>query len=236
MHLVLDQGQAELEQAIGNPICIENCGKCCEVNTPIAHIREVKYLISLLVLVTPGLREKLVERSLDWLIYRHSGITSYGKIRGQPRKPGEKKLLIDESQVLAAKQCPFLTGDKRCMIHRARPIVCRAYGITIMADQWCPRPLHWTETDTCRMIIAEDTGLGQIIKRLSSELCRSENGTIPNYVGFLPFLVARELAPDRLQSLIDENRIADAKLALGQPMLNLFFRSRLVTLGITNAG
>lgn len=230
LHQALDQGQAELEQAIGGPICTENCGKCCQENTPIAHITEVRYILST-ILLQPGMREKLIQHSLDWLTYRHPGIASYGVIVDRPKNQQERDLLTRESKVAVSRQCPFLTAEKRCMIHQARLVVCRAYGITILADQWCPRPLHSTETDTRRMSVGADTKLGQVIKRLSSELCESHNGATANYVGILPFLLAKELAPDKLQGLIDENRIADVKRALGRPMLNLFFRTRLVTLG-----
>jgi hypothetical protein len=71
------------------------------------------------------------------------------------------------------------------------------------------------------MIIGKDTELGQKIDRLSRQLCRTVNGITGHYVGFLPTAIARELAPERLGQIADQ--IADAKMAVGKPVLDLFY-------------
>jgi len=40
-----------------------------------------------------------------------------------------------------SSSCPFLDGDKLCIIHDARPVVCRAYGVTRTTGPECPRPI-----------------------------------------------------------------------------------------------
>lgn len=219
LHRLLDQGQAELEQAIGWPICTENCGRCCKVNTPVVLDTEVHHIFSTIAFL-PSAREKLVERSLDWLTHKHPGLSCYGKITGIPKTDKDKKLLAYEVSFLSSKQCPYLESSTRCLIYASRPLVCHRYGVTCPSDGWCPRPLHWTEAPDKRMIIGKDTELGHEIDRLSKELCR--NGIIGHYVGFLPAAVARELAPDRFKQVVSEGRVADAKVAVGRPMLDLF--------------
>lgn len=195
IHRSLDQGLCELEQTIGRPICIENCGKCCEHNTPVVAKVEAQYVLSL---VSPGLR-RAIDQALDWLEFNHSGLND------NHRHPAE---------VLQSKQCPFLESDKTCLIYAARPLVCRAYGVTIPQDDWCPRPLHYTESLSSRMIIGRDTDLGRAIASI----------TIPEReVYFLPTLIAKLGAPHRFRSL----KIQSAKLIVGRGNMDLFYRQKV---------
>lgn len=63
IHGLLDQGLVELEAAIGSPICIERCAKCCI--TPVALGQEASYIISTMSLLPSY--QAIVTRALDWL-------------------------------------------------------------------------------------------------------------------------------------------------------------------------
>lgn len=221
LHRVLDQGRTELEQAIGNSICIEDCGKCCQVSTPVVLDTEVHWIVSTKAFLS-GVRKTLVERSLDWLTHKHPGAITYGRIQGQPKTEEEKKLLAFEANYLANKQCPYLSDNNQCLIYGYHPLACRRYGVTTPPDEWCPRKRHWTEGPSKCMIIGSDSKLGQEILTLSQKLCVTANGVTGHYTGFLPTMIARELAPERLRDLT----VADAKLAVGKPNIDLFYYAR----------
>lgn len=212
MHKALEQGQAELERNIGWPVCIEGCGKCCQHHTPVALNVETAYIMSTLAIL-PGMRDKLLQKSFDWLTHEHAGVSLYNKVRGIPKDQDIIKQLEHERAVITTTQCPFLDGTE-CLIHGARPITCRAYGVTLMPDEWCPRHLHYTETSTRRMIVGYDTKLGGQLASLMQKLAN----TSP--IGFLPTMIARELDLSKLQALVPS--IADAKLGVGRGIPRLF--------------
>ena len=156
------------------------------------------------MVVMPGFNS-IINRALDWLVFKHQGISSNGN----------RNLLQKNVDLLSSKQCPFLDDGMRCTIYGVRPLVCRAYGISINADEWCPRPLHWTEAPNKRMTVGKNTNMG---RRLSGLL----NNLHISYCGFLPHLVARLAVPKKFKDLAASGKVADAKLAIGKSKPDLF--------------
>ena len=214
LHHELDAGQRELEQATGGrPICVSQCGKCCERTVPVATGIEVKYLLSQL----PRFGAKNVkERALGWLVQNHEGLGLHNKIRGRPYRSEERAQLADDQRILSKAGCPFLAEDKSCTVHEARPLSCRSYGVTLAADAYCPRPLHPSETTERRMGVAPAGPRGKRIQAAKGRLLQHLKRSPPDLgaSSWLPGLIARDLARQEVLSLQSEDRIADIKLAM----------------------
>ncbi|MDP2663506.1 MAG: hypothetical protein Q8R28_22555, partial [Dehalococcoidia bacterium] len=109
--------EAAVVRAIGVPICMAGCGKCCEVTTVLALDVESAFAMSWLAGQGAQIREGILSLCKGWLIDKDPGLTLYGgKIRDAQRLHAEVQYLLFK------RPCPFLTQDKRCAIHDARPL------------------------------------------------------------------------------------------------------------------
>lgn len=223
LYRALEEGERELEQARGGrPICVSACGLCCQRIVPMAMVIEVKYILSHLHML-PG--PEIKARALGWMAERHPGLILWEKVRGRPYRDEERRLLVDDQHTLERTACPFLTADKLCLLYRVRPLVCRAYGVTLPQDPWCPRPLHITETAERRMGVGPSGPLGKAIIKLKGALVgrlRQAGATNLLVSSWLPGLLARDLAREELISLQSEGKVADIKLALASVIPRLW--------------
>jgi Fe-S-cluster containining protein len=150
---------------------------------------------------------------------------SYGKYLNRRLSTEEQAEIGNEVKQAMSYACPFL-GVTGCSIYQARPIICRAYGITLMADEWCPRKLHFTESATKRMFVSPDTPLGRDIRMRLSRLYKflgSLNGAgAYASTSFLTTHIAEILAPNEIKKLADDGLVPDAFQAHSLVQANIF--------------
>lgn len=198
IHQALDDGAHELETYNGHSLCVPNCGLCCTRMTPMVMGVEVANIVSYLG-GEDKFREK-VERSLNWVSEDHSHL------------PGVS--LAEDVGILASGRCPFLDPNLECSIYEVRPLTCRGYGVTLPADEWCPRPLHFSESSRTRNIIGADTVLGRTINAMIFSLKFIVSKAAPDLTtfGFLPTMIAKAMARDEFTSLLEGGKINKVKL------------------------
>lgn len=216
LHRELDGARADVEQAVGGrPLCVQNCGKCCETNVPQATAIEAKYLFSQASLM-PRSRD-IRRRALGWIAEQHPNLRLHNKVVGRRYTAEEQRELYDDNKKIEHTGCPFLAPDKSCMVYEARPLVCRGYGATWAADPWCPRPLAPTETPERRMGIRPGGPRGQQLQRIRKALMVFLSQRAPEMLAssWFPTLVAREQDRDEVIALHREGKVADIKLAMG---------------------
>ena len=176
-----DKAQSELEGVIGKPICIEACGRCCESMTPEVSRLEALYILAHASFLPTyqDLRDRAEQWLTDQQIELHDDPAAFGQ----------------DYQALKHVGCPFLAEDKTCMVYNFRPLACRSYGVIRAADPWCPRPLHYTESDSNRMIIGQDTPRGFRIKAMINFIINYVKSWKPelSQVGLLPSFIAKEV-------------------------------------------
>lgn len=205
----LELGALEIQQVIGNPICVEKCGLCCQVNTPVVTELEADYIIG-----TYGANPKfkaLVHRNLEWMTD-----PVYGSENSDPGS------LQQKADKLANKRCPFLEPDMSCAIHDARPAICRAYGVTVAANDWCERPLSSGETSSHRAVIGRGTRVGRLLEKAKTDMREYADGIGKGTLAFLPFWITKAMASKELKDQIQDGKVSQAKMAMGRSNLNLF--------------
>jgi Fe-S-cluster containining protein len=205
IHKYLDETQAHLVKQLGVPVCIPDCGKCCQDNCVTIYSIEASLILS--YVIGDG-RTKVVDWCRGWLLEKHTAATTY---TGIPYGVVSKQLK-HEWDALVRTPCPMLTEDKKCYIHMMRPLVCRAYGVTRDAGIGCPRPIGKGESVNSRGYIGGDAGdyLEDEVNKFFGKM-RTEH---PDYakVGFLPTMIFRQAREQEFRELIAENKIASAKL------------------------
>jgi Fe-S-cluster containining protein len=205
IHSFIDETEAHLVAKLGVPICIPNCGKCCEENCVTIYSIEASLILS--YVIGDG-KLKIIDWCRGWLLEKHTGVTIY---TGIPYGViGEQ--LKSEWNALVRTPCPMLTSDKRCNIHTMRPLVCRAYGVTRDAGVGCPRPIGKGESVNSRAYMggAASDYLEDEVNKYFGKM-RAEH---PDYtkVGFLPTMIFRQAREQEFRELIAENKISSAKL------------------------
>lgn len=198
----------DLSCQLGVPLCIPNCGKCCEV--VLAHRIEAVFAVH--VSIREGILDEVASRAQNWLLEHHSQAPTYD---GPPLDSVDTKI-SEEFRALAELKCPFLLADRTCLIYHGRPMVCRAYGVTRIAGptlDFCPRPLGKGETELHKAW-ANTPELKDNINKFIASL----NGTDWKMVGRLPTAIFDLVHPERFKEYATDNRIASAKL-IGLPRL-----------------
>lgn len=205
IHKAFDIAADYLEDEIGTPTCISNCGVCCEHNTPPMMTIEAMNAISVLAGKGIVALHKTIDVAEDWLIEKNPFATLY---EGMPiGYPGEK--IMTEWRELQLTQCPFLSEKKQCIIHSVRPLVCRAYGVTRDSADVCPRPLGKGESITKRAYLPAEKIRGMV--KDFREQCEKENKTWI-ISGMVPTLIYRTSREDKFRKMIHDNQIASAKV------------------------
>ena len=181
VHGILDGAAAELG-ALGD-ICLPNCGLCCMENTVRVLECEAAYVVSTLLSDAYKLR-KVFNIAAGWL--RES--EGFDMRPPSALTPDER---FREYVKAVSSPCPFLAWDKQCIIHEARPTVCRAYGVTRVTGPECPR--HLSKMRPMPYIGGEPEAQ---LKAIMGKISKGATS------GLLPMLVLLAGDPRRLNRLI----------------------------------
>ncbi len=161
LHSIWAEAQVEIQEYTGRPLCVSNCGLCCKTNTVLALGVEADYAASTLVNMGPLARGKVLDRIRNWLlepalytIWPGGGEHIETPLRDLQANQieSERRRLALEISVMVRGPCPLLDEDMQCMVHEARPLVCRAYGVTRLPGTYCLRPAGIGETPEYRAI------------------------------------------------------------------------------------
>ena len=182
-HGILESAAAELG-ALGD-ICLPNCGLCCMENTVRVLECEAAYVISVL-LPQPDKLRKVLNIAAGWLQ------ESKGFDMRPPSVMSNEERFREYVKSVSAP-CPFLTDDKQCLIHDARPTVCRAYGVTRTTGPECRRPLSMKRPVPYVGGVPE-ARIKDIVGKLSKGAAS----------GLLPMLLLQAADPKRLNYLIQQ--------------------------------
>lgn len=201
LHSLFDQAEKELVDHIGIPICMANCGKCCEHNTVMAWGIEVELIASHL-LGDAVLLETVMDRCEEWLREQVGPIYTVKQLKESP-----VRLMSRVHQIITGR-CPLLDKTK-CLIHPVRPVTCRAFGVTTYPRD-CKRPTGYGETDTVR---AYNRGMAQpITDAFNRFLIECSDKPYDVSVGFLPTLLMSRLRSKRFAGLVDAGKVDPVKL------------------------
>lgn len=231
-----DAAATELELAIGVPICISSCGKCCEVTVPVAWRIEAQFLVSWLLGQGGEMLSQVLSACEGWLLERHPFLRTRG-VQGILTPAQWDTVRPEVDHLMLESPCPFLTGDKVCLIHGGRALVCRAYGVSRLPARFCPRPLSRMENLETRAHIGDDTPLGRKLRAMVEETVKRGAGRTG--VRFLPTAIYEMLRPSKLEAYANDGLIASAKLVimernpviLFQRELNELWRQEAVKVG-----
>lgn len=228
---LIGKGQKALERSIGVPICVPNCGICCETTTVSASGIEGRYAAEWVSRQKLGLRDEILKRCEDWLTRDEKYIKLFGGIgTTRLRAEGIDHINMEAAYLTAKTGCPFLNEHKNCLIHPVRPLVCRLYGVTRIPGLICNRPDGKAENRErnirgllnvkwCNKIkgAVRLLPMGQP-RRLFEQITKKgletpENGIdlIWNQV-FLATLIFLELKPQKFMHLVYDDRIPTAKM------------------------
>lgn len=212
IYRLLAKAERDLVADIGVPICIPDCGKCCEATSIIIRGVEARYIALWLERQKRNFRERVESLCVDWLTQRHENIAIYRGF-GTARIEGNAldTLHNDVAQLLHKTPCPMLDENKRCIIHPARPLVCRTYGVTrVVPPDMCPRPLGRMEEGDYRAF-RKDANTEKA-KKLLGELKPMNDSRYIENAGFIAARLLIELNVQRFLNLVYHNYIASAKL------------------------
>jgi Fe-S-cluster containining protein len=150
------EAAAEMARTLGVPLCVEGCGLCCTTNTPSAWGVEVVRAASWLWEQTPQVRTTILDRIETWLTTPVLEVEPPVRTPLRLDQPGmggpRPGLEVRGLEILACARgrCPLLGPDLQCAVYPVRPLGCRAWGVTHMADYFCKRPVGRGESSEYR--------------------------------------------------------------------------------------
>lgn len=200
---VFDAATGVLEENLGTPICRRSCGLCCQVNTPMASIIEGINLVSIDMMNQKKIK-RLVETAEGWLLEPHGNTVFKGVPFGF-----QANEIMDDWKRTARMPCPYLEENQDCMIHKDRPLVCRAFGVFRDAADICPRPPGRGETLTQHAII-DSNRVRPLVKEYFDD-CKKRQ-PVWAIRCWIPTVIFRAASPQKFKEYIEENKIASAKL------------------------
>lgn len=207
LYAMYGQAQREIERITGVPICRSGCALCCKESSVFSLGIEAEYAASML-LGQSALLKPALERIREWLT--KPGKYTYGKsITGEVL--GEK---WGELVSIAREPCCLLNDDSTCSIHFARPAVCRAYGVTRMPDQWCPRPLGNGEDANSRAWW-NPTYPSIPIKPRYMAFRKSLKDYRYRREGFFVSMIFERFCAEELAGMLDDGKVPMLKVACG---------------------
>lgn len=228
MYNRLDVLGYELEAQIGVPICMPDCGKCCQWECVSATGLEVRYIVSWLLSQPREFRRKTLSRCEAWLLDKDPYLRTYSGVYKKGDKADVWAKLQPEVEHLIHNVngvgCPLLGKDKRCTIHAARPFACRVYGVTRLPDYACPRPLGVGEAKECRAHHG-----GEVTKQLTLDYWSVYDNLAPSWRQFM-FMgtgIFMSLKPQTFAAYLSDNKIATAKVVTGAFATPLFCQEQL---------
>ncbi len=226
LYRAFDLAEAELTRCIGVPICKEHCGKCCEVTTPDVWEIEARFLVSAIIGSTSKI-EDIANICESWLLEKNPAFKTVFPIGKQLSNEQWKKIQPELNLILQNSPCPFLTSEKACLIHWARSLVCRAYGVTRMASPICPRPLSKMEAPDVRAHIGHSTELGKRIRAMLWNTLKEAESVGWGWTYFMPTILYMILKPDKFKAYVTDGRIATVKLLKLRTNTGIIFQDQL---------
>lgn len=227
IHRMFSEARRQFEQAVGVPVCIPGCGRCCQHNTPSWMTIEAIHAVS--VLTGGGRLRKVVSIAEGWLLERHAQATLY---EGMPVGWARPRLR-DEWAVISRAQCPFLNEGMECLIYQVEPLVCRSFGLTRdtvdieTGYDTCPRPVGKGEVPSQKLVV-DGSPIRQAIAAFRGR-CREKNKAWL-VSGLIPTVLYRVAEPERFKRLVLDNRIASAKLVGVEIETQLMWQPQVVAL------
>ncbi len=200
---VFDAATGVLEESLGTSVCRRGCGLCCMVNTPMASIIEGINLVSISMMNEKKIK-RLVETAEGWLLEPHGNTV----FKGVPVGFQANEIMEDWNRT-AKRQCPFMEENKDCMIHKDRPLVCRAFSVFRDAADICPRPPGRGET-LSRHAIIDSNRVRPLVKEFYEDCKRRQ--PVWAIRSWIPTVIFRAASPKKFKEYIEENKIASAKL------------------------
>lgn len=208
-----------LSAYLGVPLCVEDCGKCCESNVPHCYAIEGSYAVS--YLLGTGKLAEVLTLAEGWVLERHVEATIY---EGMPFGAVDLNI-VSEYDRLKRTPCPFLGYGKMCLIYGCRPLACRAYGVTRVPGPECPRPIGVTEAPGMRVTLGGE--LGSIIRKGVEDFLANlpDKGMAIN--GFLPTMLFRAADRVKLMRHVANNEVASAKLVGTEQAMSLLWQEQV---------
>jgi Fe-S-cluster containining protein len=201
LHGFFDQAEKEVTDTIGVPICMANCGKCCEHNVVMAWGIEVESIASYLIADDPLLK-KVMDRCEGWLTEAVGPVYTVNQLKADIHR------LIGKTHQLITGRCPLLDGTQ-CLIHPVRPVTCRAFGVTTY-PRGCNRPPGYGETEDRKAI---NGGMaGPIVEAVNQFLVECSDNNYDVSVGLLPTMLMSRLRSRKFTGLVDSGKIDPIKL------------------------
>ena len=225
LYCAFDLAEKDLTNYIGVPICMEHCGRCCQVTSPDVWEIEARFLVSSMLGMNGSLGQ-IKSACEGWLLERNPELKTYG-LTGQLSNEQWAKMQPEVDFLLQNYPCPFLAEDKRCLIHFARPVVCRCYGVTRMASRICPRPLGKIESEDIRAHIAPDSPVGKKLRAMLWEVLKSADSIGWAWTYFLPTILYMILEPAKFNAYVADGRIATAKILRLRTNTAILFQDQL---------
>jgi len=239
IHALYDKAERKLKKQLGVPICVPGCGKCCEVNNITVRGVEIEYIALWLRKQKQEFQDKVLDICEQWLLsteFEATRTDARGKSRtlsifrgmGTMGMSMEEidQLRMEASFLVINTKCVLLDEDKRCLIHPARPIVCRAFGVTrVVGREICPRPISKLESENSRGYVNDDMIVPKIKAKIE-ELKKYTEGH-HDYISFgtfIPTLLYAMLRPQRFYDLAYKNLIPSVKFSQMNSIGNLWQR------------
>lgn len=211
IHAAYKVAQGRCEQLTGVPICKQGCGMCCQNAVPLALGAEAEYVSSWAV--GEAILPAILDRCRDWLT---RGTYIKGNRVGKNAGP---KLAAELTEALS-ERCPFLLDNADCMIHWARPVVCRSYGVTHLPNYWCPRPNGIGESQDARVTFDPMTP-DNPIKPMWESFRAGITDARYKRVSFLPLMIFERFRATELAGLIDDGKVPVVKILVPTQGLDL---------------
>ncbi len=218
IHLGYSIAASQIEAALGRSICMENCGQCCTTNSVVTLGLEAEYVASWLA-GRPDLHYQIMDACREWLT--RPGRYTFGKGFSQEwfaSPQGQRELLQ-----AAGEPCPFLDTDKKCMIHPARPLVCRAYSVLHQSPD-CPRPKGlgegpdsqmWFNANGRHFAGAPFPQTPTSLKEMEARLRLRIHEVRYLREGFVYFMLMERFHATELAGLMDDGRVPMIKVSVG---------------------
>jgi Fe-S-cluster containining protein len=211
-----------LEQTVGKPTCISGCGKCCQVNTVRSSTIEAINAVS--ILTGQGKLDQVLQLTEGWLLDHHKEAPTYDGMIVNKFVPPK---IREEFEKLSVLPCPYLLENMQCLVHDARPLVCRAYGVTRTNNGFCPRPPGKGETLTQFQYIKSPQLRNEIENFKKKYTIEHPEWLI---YGFFPTLIYRAAKEKEFRKLVQDNQIATAKIIGTQLDTTLMWQPQLEAL------
>lgn len=212
---LFDKAANDLSHKIGIPLCVPGCGQCCRDNNIQVKGVEAHYAAQWVRQQGKDFEDKIVRVCEEWLLKRHDKLGVYMGVGTMPGMTPEVLDQLNSEVVYTGLKigCPFLDEGQHCLIYPARPIACRAFGVTrVFATNQCRRPISKYETSMNRAFINDEncSKIRDLIEKLKKEI----DGKYEQDCGFLASMLYLELRPQKWMDHAYHNEIASAKLVM----------------------